>query len=135
MRLREVCFNVGVLYRKLFTNQNFLEHKEIELLQQRLDETSGLLSEQKIKSSDLERTLEQCRKEYDDKISVALKEGGRSQEALKKELVVFRQLMESSIGTQLEELKPLFGSQKKEIDTKIDDLQERYPYPCLMKIS
>lgn len=40
----------------------------MKALQERLDETSGLLSEQKIKSSDLEKKLESCRLDYDTKV-------------------------------------------------------------------
>lgn len=98
------------------------------MFQQRLDETSGLLSEQKIKSSELEKTLEQCRKDYDTKISTALKEHEKSQNLLKNELSDFKSLFESGVYSKLEEFKPLLNAQKSDIDTKIDSLQERYPY-------
>ena len=127
MRLKEVSYPYSQeKYVKLTIY--FLENKEIQLFQQRLDETSGLLSEQKIKSSELEKNLEQCRKDYDMKISTALKEHEKSQNLLKKELSDFKSLFESGICSKLEEFKPLLDAQKSDIDTKIDSLQERYSY-------
>lgn len=44
------------------------KNKEISTLQQRLDETSGFLSEQKIKTTELEKNLDKSRKDYDKQI-------------------------------------------------------------------
>lgn len=73
-------------------------NKEIELFQQRLDETSGLLSEQKIKSSELEKTLEQCRKDYDERLAIALLEGKETKNTLKSHLEGYKELLDNAIG-------------------------------------
>lgn len=98
------------------------------MFQHRLDETSGLLSEQKIKSSELEKNLEQCRKDYDNKIFRALDDHRKSQFLLKNELTGFKDIIKSNSASGSEDIKALIATQTSEIDTKIDNLQERYPY-------
>ncbi|KAH3686994.1 hypothetical protein WICPIJ_002019 [Wickerhamomyces pijperi] len=49
------------------------KNKDVLNLQQKLDETSGFLSEQKIKTTELEKNLDKSRKDYDKKILESLK--------------------------------------------------------------
>ncbi|CCH46442.1 Myosin [Wickerhamomyces ciferrii] len=75
-----------------------------EIEKKKLDETSGLLSEQKIKCSELEKKLETCRKDYDQKLDLNLKENERVQEGLRNSLTEFKnEIIENLYSLKLNE--------------------------------
>jgi SMC interacting uncharacterized protein involved in chromosome segregation len=91
-----------------------------------LDETSGLLSEQKIKTLELEKKLESCRQGYDSKIQEITSKSERFQESVVTKLSDTALLINNTFDSKVtEQIIPHISGVRQEIDGKVDSLTKR----------
>lgn len=104
----------------------FKESGEVKALQERLDETSGLLSEQKIKSLDLEKKLESCRLDYDTRV----KELSIDVVSFRKNVIAKLDETDNSIKMKIDNqfisgIKPVMDSIENTLDAKFNSLTKQ----------
>lgn len=96
-------------------------------MQGNLDEAAGLLSEQKIKTLDLEKNLENCRQIYDSKIQELHLKNEAFQEALFSKLSGTESSIISNFDqTFTNKLGPLISGIPSEVNTKMSTLTKQY---------
>ncbi|CDR39255.1 CYFA0S03e01398g1_1 [Cyberlindnera fabianii] len=77
------------------------KNQEIKILKTQLDDTQGLLSEQKIRTTQLEKILSTSRREYDAKISEILTNSTKIERALSEMLEKSTSNIEKSMGYEI----------------------------------
>lgn len=96
-------------------------------MQERLDETAGQLSEQKIKTSDLERKTETCRHDYDLRIQEIMLKNEESHKNFISGLSNAASAINASFDDKfLNQLNPLLSDIKSKMENKIQHLTKEY---------
>jgi SMC interacting uncharacterized protein involved in chromosome segregation len=91
-----------------------------------LDETSGLLSEQKIKTLELEKKLESCRQGYDSKIQEITSKSEQFQESVITKLSDTAVLINNTFDSKVtEQIIPHISDVREEVDEKVDSLAKQ----------